>query len=365
MLNLLRYPSAGCIIEYLEGNNVHIAMVLGVSGDRLRVILHTRREVTLGKNRCLPWIGPQCSGNVSREEAVRLLEEHKAKRESLLTSIPILDVWSLAQGEVREAQVEWLCELVESDPDEDQLAAYGQALLNCKTHFRFHPPCFQIFSAEEVEKRESEQQKNAQRKALFSGGQAFFQFLWEVAQGRKKLNEPLKNLWPTEEVAEQLEALLRSLMLKTEDQETENLWSKLSKGLPELPNLPLQLLQAWEKVPPHYNVQLAIAEYDPSAAWWEGDKGIRDGVEELFKQEIDLWPLDERQFISIDSASTQDIDDAFSLIQTDSGWQLTVALAAHAAFWTFDSALDMAVRKRATSLYLPEGTYHMLPECLG
>jgi len=42
-----------------------------------------------------------------------------------------------------------------------------------------------------------------------------------------------------------------------------------------------------------------------------------------------------------------------------------VALACPAWFWDFDSPLGKAVFDRATSLYLPEGNCHMMPEALG
>ena len=50
---------------------------------------------------------------------------------------------------------------------------------------------------------------------------------------------------------------------------------------------------------------------------------------------------------------------------TDGGWNLTLALACPAFRWPFGGKLDKAVFNRATSIYLPEATHHMLPEALG
>ena len=43
----VQYPSAGCIVEYLEGNAVQIALVTEESGGKLRLLLPNRRETRL------------------------------------------------------------------------------------------------------------------------------------------------------------------------------------------------------------------------------------------------------------------------------------------------------------------------------
>ena len=47
MGDLVRYPQCGCIVEYLEGNAVQIAVVVGENGDRLRLLLPSRRACSL------------------------------------------------------------------------------------------------------------------------------------------------------------------------------------------------------------------------------------------------------------------------------------------------------------------------------
>ena len=367
MGDMLRYPTTGCIIEYLEGNSPQIAMVVGEAGERLRLVLPTRREVTLPKNRVLPWIGPECGQQGSREERIRLLEEHRSLREKLTEAVNVLDVWEMAQGEVSQAHAEWFAELENSAPSVDQVAAYGHALLLCKTHFRFQPPLFQVYTAEEAEKRLAEQTVRLEREALLAGGRAFFQHLWEVALGRRKL-EPASE-WPSSEVQERLEALLRTRMLNPYDNESESLWNQVSRGLPEAPQLPLQLLLAWEKVPPHFNAWLAASGYQTGDSWWENCveevSRLAAAVAREDTPEMSALSYCELPFISIDSETTKDIDDAFFIECCENGWRLTVALAFPSLVWAFGSPFDELIRERGTSLYLPEETSHMLPECLG
>lgn len=72
--------------------------------------------------------------------------------------------------------------------------------------------------------------------------------------------------------------------------------------------------------------------------------------------------LTETPFITIDSPSTLDMDDALHAIKTDSGWQLQVAIADPSALIRADSKLDKLVKQRATSIYLPGRAIAMLPD---
>lgn len=370
MSDCVRYPAAGCVVEYMEGNAVQIALVTEEVGGRLRLLLPNRRETRLNASRLLPWIGPLHVADLGREDAVRLLEAHKKMREDQTAQVPLMEMWDMAQGEVVSAPASWFAELFESDPSADHVAAYGRALLACKSHFRFQPPDFQVFSSEMVEKRLAEEKNRLEKESLIAGGAAFLRLLWEVACRKRELPPPpAENAgtgeWPAQEVAERLEEVLLSRMVDPEGQENDSIWRTLSKGLPDVPHLPLQLLVAWGKLPAHYNFWLDRAGYTPGDTWWEP---FRDEVETLAaagtapSAALARCPL---SCISIDSASTRDVDDAFCVEPAEDGWTLTLALACPALCWNFGGPLDRAVLRRGTSIYLPEGDCHMLPETLG
>ena len=69
-------------------------------------------------------------------------------------------------------------------------------------------------------------------------------------------------------------------------------------------------------------------------------------------------------FITIDAASTMDMDDAVFVQTTEQGWQLQVAIADPSALIAVDSELDRLARQRATSTYMPGRAVSMLPEQL-
>ncbi len=64
---------------------------------------------------------------------------------------------------------------------------------------------------------------------------------------------------------------------------------------------------------------------------------------------------------TIDDESTMDIDDAVTLTKMDGGYSLGIHITDVASSIKDSSELDLIARKRATSVYLPETTFHMLP----
>lgn len=69
-------------------------------------------------------------------------------------------------------------------------------------------------------------------------------------------------------------------------------------------------------------------------------------------------------FITVDSATTQDFDDAIYAEPTSKGWLVYVAIADVTHYVQQGSALDTEARRRGTSVYLPGRTVPMLPKVL-
>lgn len=360
-----RYPVPGCVVEFLEGNAARTALVLEESGDRLRLLLPGRREIKLGASRLLPWLGPVHPANLGRDEAAAILAAHKEKREALAMDVPVLEAWEMAQGELEQAPAAWFAELFDSAPDADTVAAWGRALLACKSHFRFQPPEFLVFDAEQAEKRLQEQKAREEREAIASDGAAFLRLLWNVAARKASLAEG----GCAPEVADRLCRMLWERVRDPETRNDEAVWAILAKGLPDVPHLPLQLLIAWGKAPAHYNFWLDRADYARGDDWWRGGESGAEAerLADIGRCVAEPFALEPAggSFISIDNASTRDVDDAFDIVRESGGYRLTVALAAPALGWLFGGPLDRLVIRRATSIYLPEGDCHMLPRMLG
>lgn len=359
---LIQYPTAGSIVEFMLGNKPQPAFVLEEQKDSLRVLTLTKREMRLARNRVLPWSGPHYNAMPDRQGIQHALEEHQARRLDAARGIDPMQLWEMAQGEVDKAPAQWFAELLWPAPGVDEVAAVGHALLDCKVHFRFNPPEFEVFSEQEVETRKAAQEATELRERLINGGREFIQALWEKHSQRRR--EHLPGITP--DTAARLETMLRTRLSDPEDHDAAALWSELGKGLPELPHMPLFLLQAWGKLPPHYNYLLDRAGYDPDETWSAPFAGEISALEKAAQAcQIPASPSD-LPFFTIDAGSTEDIDDAAHLTQRpDGGYSIHLAFACPALAWPFGSELDKAVLHRGSSIYLPEATLHMLPPPLG
>ncbi|KZY29138.1 MULTISPECIES: ribonuclease R family protein [unclassified Oleiphilus] len=73
----------------------------------------------------------------------------------------------------------------------------------------------------------------------------------------------------------------------------------------------------------------------------------------------------ELPFVTIDSSSTKDIDDALYAEKAEQGWYIYIAIADPCAMIDAGSAIEKSLIKRASSVYFPGQTIAMLPEKLG
>lgn len=362
--HIVQNPSAGCIVEFMQGNEPQIAWVMEEQKGKLRLFLPNRRETTLSPSRILPWTGPSYAAAQSKDAVVDLLNRHRERRERLASEVAPMELWEMAQGEMDRAPAEWFAELGYTNPDADTVAACGRALLQCKTHFRFQPPDFEIYDEATVESRRQAEEAARVREAMVCGGADWFRRLWEARIGRHPA--PDLSTAPDEAVLHRLERMLRARMIDPETVEDEALWKQVSKGLPDDPHLALLLAMTWGLVPEHYNFWLDRADYAAGTAWEEPFAQETQELIDAVAEGRNMPPAEDAKFISIDSATTRDIDDAFRIAAApDGGWDVEVALACPAWFWNFDGPLGKAVFHRATSIYLPEGNCHMMPEALG
>ncbi len=361
---MIRFPGPGCVVEFMQGNRAQQAIVLEEQSGSLRLYTLSRREIRMPASRILPWFGPSNPLPESKQDLHSALEATRLRRETLNAGIDPVYLWDIAHEEITHASARWFAELLWQEPDFDQVAACGHALLECKTHFKFSPPDFDVLSEEKTAVRLHEAARTEKRNTVLAAGRMLFPLLFEAHQ---KNQIPVKqNLLPElePELESQLETLLHTRLADPDEHETSLLWREFSKTLPDNPNIPLFLLEAWGKVPPHYNFSLDCIGYQPGKDWF---KDFEAQIEEI----LDSARGEEREFIdlpfiSVDTPETEDLDDAFHLEKdADGNYLLQLAIACPAVAWPWGSELDKTVLRRASSLYLPEGSLHMMPEPLG
>ncbi len=84
----------------------------------------------------------------------------------------------------------------------------------------------------------------------------------------------------------------------------------------------------------------------------------------LIEQQEGRQDLRDLPFVTIDAASTTDMDDALFVETTDSGWTLKVAIADPTAIIPAGSALENTALRRMTTSYFPDEPLAMLPESI-
>lgn len=390
---------AGTLVEFMQDNAPTIGYVLEDQGGRIRLLLANRREINLTQARLLPWTGPSITAK-AKEDIITALNEHKEKRLQIQAAINIQELWDMTQGEVSEESAEFFAGLMENELTPDIVSAYAHALLECKSRFKFQNPNFEVYDQETVDAKILAEKQQKERTALISGGSEWFKFLWDLACRHHTISEKDSLKEPEEPVAGTLKNLLFKHMAETESHEENLLWKQVSKQIPDEPHIAYQLACAWKLVPEHYNFWLLKADYDETERFADpfaeeigtmqnlskiiSEMPFEDSAlpllnpeQGIFKNSLHAGLDDEKilcgvfgkvldlPFVSIDSASTKDIDDAFYFRENpDASKEIYIALACPAFFWQFGSELDKTIAKRCTSIYLPEHSLHMLPESL-
>ncbi len=349
----------GTVVEFMHGDQPQLAWVLEEAAGKLRILTINKKEMKLPAARLLPWLGPMAPPDSNRQEIQNVLNARQEKRGEIQAGLDVMELWELAQGELDSAPLTWFAGLLWEEPDADHIAALGRAMLGTKTHFKFRPPDFEIWSAEQVERKMKQKTEEKAREAIISAGQVLLQELWlAYNQGRSPKLPTFED-----ELKDNLALILRHKIAEILDEQERKIWTAISKGLPDIQHMALLLSQTWGIVPPHYNYLLAEAEYEWGNQWSESFHNEINEIERAFyNQEAQST---DRDFVSIDAGTTRDIDDGFYIERDGTGYRLLIVLARPDAHWQFGSPLDRAVMNRATSLYLPEGTAHMLPEQFG
>lgn len=352
--------TANCVVEYLQDNQPIAGCVMEESGKHLRILNVNKRVIKLSLSRVLPWSGPVLPAGSSRQEMLNDLELRHKNRLDLQAEINAVELWELTHPEIDTGNIKWLASLIWADPNHDQIAALGRVLLQHKAYFKFQPPNFLIYDPVKVEANLAAIEANRRRQLIVTQGHEFLKNLWKHITS----SQVPKPEDPDPEVADELKKILLQGMADPDHRQLTGLWSEVRRGLPEHEHLPLLLAQAWGLVPAHYNVLLDQIGY----AW--GDSWSEKYRDEISRQQK-LWASlqqgpEDLPLITIDSATTRDMDDAFCLQVDQNGcYQLTLALAWPGLTWDFSSDLDAEVAQRMSSLYLPEGTAHLLPEAIG
>ena len=340
------------IVEFLEGRDFMTAWVLTPAAHRSAVLAENGREMNISHSRILNSADLPDPGN--KGGRLELLRATSAARRDLSADIDLGELWEILEGEPGPFAYEALAQLYFGrGASADDVSALTRAVFGDGLKFRFSPEGAVRHSREELDQLLVRRQKEAEaeRAAL-----AMAEWLAAYSGGMPAPEPP---------EGEQARELLLNLALwgdKAPDrQDAKKLLERAGltpdeagafRGLVNIgeftrhENLELRRLDLPLTFEPEIQAQVSALAAQPAAA------GRRAG-------RLDLTAL---STLTIDSNGARDLDDAISIKSLAGGrCQVGVHITDVAALVTPDSELDQAARARASSVYLPEGKYPMLP----
>jgi exoribonuclease-2 len=118
----------------------------------------------------------------------------------------------------------------------------------------------------------------------------------------------------------------------------------------------------------HQHENLSLLRYNPPLTWTPSELEAAEAVANLDHSALstDESRLDLTGVASftIDDESTLDMDDAFSVVQNHDGYQIGIHISDVCQSIGRETLLDRVAFERASSIYIPDMTINMLPECL-
>ncbi len=345
----------GHVFEFYESREILCGVVLIVKDGRFNAISENNREVAISVSRVVHHGKTILNPALGRDELLHRLKSISESRRSLAQSIDLEEVWSLLESEENGYAAQEIAEFIFTTPvSDDQAAAVKRALLADKLYFQTKESRFYPRSAETVEARRLELQREAERERKLSEGARWL----AAVNARRQSSLQI-------EIREELVAALKDFALFG----AESKESAFVKELLKLAAIPttqqaafriLVRLGVWRE-----DENLLLHEHDISTEFPENAMLQARQLTDYKLPEngrVDLTDLD---VFTVDSASTRDYDDALSISELGGGiFEVGVHIADAAELIEQGSPLDREAEARASSIYLPDERVSMLPPML-
>ncbi|MFH1057527.1 MAG: RNB domain-containing ribonuclease [Pseudomonadota bacterium] len=338
----------GHLVEFIDKNRIALGLVLSNKKGRLGLWTAQDRQVALPQGRVLLMTPAAVSPEAPRAIQVEYMQKIEARREDLAGTVDVDGLWELVHAEAEPLGLKDLCDLCFGDgQDGDRLSATLRALFNEHTHFRLAGNDFVPLSADQLEQKAVQQERENAHRGEVDAAVAYLKAL--PAKG------PLPPAPPG------LAELLAELTI-FEDDAPQAKKAKEVVALAELGGRRqvYNLLIRMGHFRPHENLDLLRAdhpaEFGPTL---EAEAAAISPFAASANQREDLTGL---YTFTIDGPYTTDFDDALSFDPDPAGGGLLgVHITDAAATLPQGGGLDREAMARGSSLYLPDQRIPMLP----
>jgi len=340
------------VVDYYDSKKVSCAYVVEVEDRKIKIINENGKERRISISRVLSRARDSSfPSSSSRDDQVRRLKELSIGREERKKEINISELWEIVHTETSDIDVTDLSQLCFGrQTNHDGTASLLRAILDDKIFFKLANEKIVVATPEQVDHALSQKRRKEERVAFASACAEFLGLLRDQKISRD-ISPPLG-----------LVGLLEEAAVKgsdwTEVKEVKELFSKA--GLPGNwdPFKVLVKLGVWDE---DENVQLRCQDIPVEFPLDVIEDAVGCSSKPFSNHRRDLTHL---HTVTIDSATTLDIDDALSLALDRDKITLGIHITDAAHFVEPDSLLDREVRERSISLYFPDRTIPMMPPVL-
>lgn len=349
--------TAGSVIEFFENKEVVCGVCLAVKGHRLNVLTEHNREVSLSGNRVVHVSASQLDMRLERDALVRKLVEIASLRRGSMAEVQVEELWSLLEAEPDGFDARELAEFAFSSAIMDHhVSAVQRLLFQDRLFFQFKDGRFYARSAEKVEARRLEIQREEAREIRLKRGAEWLQALWS-----RKTRPPL----PEDEQALLVEELKGFCLWNQDAPESALIKDMLKEAdiapLPQSAFRILVRLGVWNENQNLYLLEHGFAS-DFTDEVTERAKRLAETADIDHQARHDRRNLLDLHTFTVDSPFTRDYDDALSLRTLPDGlYEVGVHIADAAEFVARDDLIDQEAEARVSSIYLPDERIAMIP----
>ena len=340
------------IVDYFDNRRIACGVVRECDEKRLRVLNDRGQEANVSPGRVLTsGPVPEFPLGGSRDDQVARLKEISAHREDLKNSIDLKELWEVVGTETDLMEIEDLAELyfgIGLDPHNS--ASLLRAVIEDKLYFKYRPDGLEVHSPARVEQALLQREKERKQRNFIASAADFL--------AKLKNGEAVDVSGAPEGLVELLEEAAYLGKDWTTLKRVKDIFSQAGVGGDVDPFRVLVILGVWtqdenirlraEKVPVEFDAPVLDLAHSAAQRPEPSSRADLTGLET----------------VAVDSVTTKDVDDALSISFDDDGVTVGIHITDPSHFVEQDSPLDLHIRRRAISIYLPEITIPMMPPIL-
>lgn len=346
----------GTIVEYIDQQSIVCAVVLGESGDRVRLLNEQARELSHKISRLSHIARQRLKVVAGRDRLVESLMETAVRRKTLSETIDIRELWEVLSGTeewIDLATMTGLCFPAQDSGDHE--SAVIRACFENRIYFKFGQDAFLPYSEEQVLRNIAAEREKAERQKMIETASDWL---------RRALAESRAE--PPESGSSPFINILKSYYLygKESDHYLTGRAILFRAGIDNAEKIFDALVNVgiWS---PHQHIDLY--RYDIPVEFSEkflkrvDDISAGIDIAQLRRDREDLTSM---SLFTIDGQGTLDFDDALS-IEPDNGYYwVGVHISDISAYIRIGDPLDDEIMGRGTSIYMPDMKIPMLPPLL-